>query len=76
MYILNDKPALALAISSAASYAVHATTPMPPIIAGVSAFDMVERWVHLLGGIAAILAGLASAAWYGYSFIAARRGKK
>lgn len=76
MYIFDHKPALALAISSAASYAVHATTPLPPADVTITAFDMVERWVHLLGGIAAILAGLASAAWYGYSFIVARRGKK
>lgn len=75
MYIPDHKPALALAISSAASYAVHATTPIVAV-AGTSTFDTVERWVHLLGGIAAILAGLASAAWYGYSFFAARRKDK
>jgi len=39
-------------------------------------FDTVERWVHLLGGIGAALAGFASAAWYTYSFVAAQRKKK
>lgn len=75
MYIIDHKPALAMAISSVVSYAVHATTPIMEIPQH-PVFDAVERWVHLLGGIAAILAGVASAAWYGYSFYAAQRGKK
>jgi hypothetical protein len=75
MYIVDHKPALGLAISSVASYAVHATTPVAEIMQHPT-FDLVERWVHLLGGIAAILAGVASAAWYGYSFYAAQRKKK
>ena len=75
MYIPDHKPALGLAISSVASYAVHATTPIVEV-AQHPVFDSVERWVHLLGGIAAILAGVASAAWYGYSFYAAQKNKK
>jgi len=74
MYILDHKPPLALAISSVASYAVHAATVVSQTPG--STFDTVERWVHLLGGIAAMLAGLASSTWYLYSFISARRGRK
>jgi hypothetical protein len=74
MYILDHKPALCLALSSMASYAVHASTPF--VDTPVSMFDSLERWVHLLGGVSAILAGLASTAWYLYSFYSAHQKSK
>lgn len=81
MYVLDHKPALVMAITSMASYVVHTSTGAPvietvanvPVVVVAPVFDVVERWVHLIGGIGAALAGFASAAWYGYSFIKARR---
>lgn len=76
MYTPDHKPALFMAISSVVSYTVHATTQLMAPANSTPMFDTVERWVHLLGGIGAALAGFASAAWYTYSFVAAQRKKK
>jgi hypothetical protein len=75
MYIPDHKPALAMAISSVVSYTVHAATPVIEVVQH-PVFENFERWVHLIGGVGAALAGFASAAWYTYSFISAQRKKK
>lgn len=72
MYIPDHKPALLMAASSIVSAATHAATTS---VAVPAMFDVVERWVLLVGHIAAALAGFASFVWYAYSFIKARRGK-
>lgn len=79
MYILDHKPALAMAIGSVTTAAVHAAAvPMPPdnVHVAVSLITVVDEWVRLIGGIAGALAGFASATWYLYSFISARRKKQ
>lgn len=72
LHISDHRPALAMAATSVFSTAVQAAVPAAAVL---STFDEVERWVLLIGHIAAALAGLASFVWYGYSFIKARRGK-
>lgn len=76
MYIVDHKPALVMAVTSIYTAAVHAAQPPLAAVAHVSVIVEIDQWVRLLGGIAGMLAGFASAAWYGYSFLQARRGKK
>lgn len=73
--ILHDhhRHAVEAAVTSFFAYVVHLATPCG---GSESAFDLLERWVHLVGGIGAALAGFASAAWYIYSFLALRRQRK
>lgn len=77
MHVPDNKPALILAVYSLISYSVHSAVQavLPEVNIGhiETSFETVERWVHLIGGIGAALAGFASATWYLYSFIAARR---
>lgn len=70
----HHRAAVESALASALSYIVHVATPCG---GGKTFMDIVEQWVHLIGGIGAALAGFASAIWYGYSFVAAwqRRNK-
>lgn len=58
------------------SSVVAAVTGNPMVkvaIESPSTFDVVEKWIHLFGSVAGMLAGFASATWYLYSFIKARR---
>lgn len=74
MYIFDHKPALAMAAASGFIATVHAASPaLPP--EHISVIVMLDEWVRLIGGIAGALAGFASATWYLYSFISARRKK-
>ena len=73
MYIPDHKPALAMAIVSATTAVAHASAPV--VVAHISVISEIDQWVRLLGGVAGMLAGFASAAWYGYSFLQARRKK-
>lgn len=72
MYIPDHKPALAMTVSSILVATAHAAAPATPHISFVVQLD---EWVRLVGGIAGALAGFASATWYLYSFINARRKK-
>lgn len=74
MYIFDHKPALAMAVTSAGTAAVHAATAVQEH--AVSAVDIIDKWVHLIGGVIGILAGLASVSWYVYSFAKARKVEK
>lgn len=76
MYIPDHKPALAMAAASVYVAIAHASTPILPPQDHISLITEADQWVRLLGGIAGMLAGFASAAWYSYSFIHARRKKK
>lgn len=78
MYIPDHKPALVMAIASGITATVHASAPMAPdnVHVSVSIITVIDEWVRLIGGIAGALAGFASATWYVYSFIAARRKKQ
>lgn len=73
MYILDHKPALAMAAASSFIATVHASSPL--LVEHVSFVVTLDEWVRLIGGIAGALAGFASAIWYLYSFISARRKK-
>lgn len=76
MFIHDHKPALAMMVSSVISATTVATTPaVKVVLEHPSMFDVVEKWVHLFGSIAGMLAGFASATWYLYSFHKARRTK-
>lgn len=73
MYILDHKPALAMAAASNFIATVHAAAPVIP--QHVSFIATLDEWVRLIGGVAGALAGFASATWYLYSFVSARRKK-
>lgn len=71
MWIPDHKPALCMALTSCTVAVANAAVPtIEP-----SLMVQVTEWVHLIGGIAGALAGFASFAWYGYSFIKAQRAK-
>lgn len=73
MYVSDHKPALALAATSVGTAVTHAAVKLQEH--AVTTFDSVDKWVHLLGGVVGVLAGLASFCWYVYSFIKARKQK-
>lgn len=71
MWIPDHKPVLAMAVTSCTIAVANAGAAAQH----VSMLEEATQWVHLIGGIAGALAGFASFAWYGYSFLKARRGK-
>lgn len=74
MFIHDHKPALAMMASSV----VASITGSPVVKVAIeqpSTFDVVEKWIHLFGSVAGMLAGFASATWYLYSFIKAQKAK-
>lgn len=78
MYIFDHKPALLGAIASVGTAALHLVSPevAPTFAPLVDPFDYAEKWVHLIGGIVGILAGLASVSWYVFSYIKSKRLEK
>lgn len=74
MYIFDHKPVLAMAVTSTGTAVVQAATTVQEH--AVSAVDILDKWVHLVGGIIGIMAGVASASWYVYSFLKARKAGK
>jgi hypothetical protein len=76
MFIPDHKPALAMAVSSATIAIAHAAGPTAVMATPhVGMIVMIDEWVRLIGGIAGALAGFASATWYMYSFLKARKSK-
>lgn len=74
MYIPDHKPALAMAVASVTLATAHAAGPTAIALAPhVSLVVEIDEWVRLIGGVAGALAGFASATWYLYSFLTARR---
>lgn len=71
MYIWDHKPVLAMAATSAGNAVVQAATQVQEH--AVSVVDVVDKWVHLIGGIIGILAGCASVSWYVYSYMNAKK---
>lgn len=69
----HHRHAIETAAASFFAYVVHLATPCG---GSETAFQLLERWIHLIGGIGAALAGFASAGWYTYSFIVKFREKK
>lgn len=74
MYIPDHKPALAMAVTSVTIATAHAAGPTAiAIVPHISLIVEIDEWVRLIGGIAGALAGFASATWYLYSFLTARK---
>lgn len=72
------KAILGLAMTSVGTAALHAVDPVNTlqiVKPGPDWFSIMEPWIHVIGGIVGILAGLASISWYLYSFIKARRAE-
>lgn len=62
-----------MAASSVVAAGLHVAFPE---IVAPDPFEYAEKWVHLIGGIVGIMAGLSSVLWYTYSFIKGKRAKK
>lgn len=76
MYVPDHKPALAMAVSSISIAVAHASgATAVALTPHVSMVVEIDEWIRLIGGIAGALAGFASFAWYGYSFLKACRKK-
>lgn len=75
MYIPDHKPALAMAVTSCTLAVAHAAGPTAVALPHISLVVQIDEWVRLIGGVAGALAGFASATWYLYSFLNARRKK-
>lgn len=73
MYIPDHKPILLLATTSVATATLHAAVPSPLNPPVLDMFAVVEQWVHLIGGIVGILAGVASVSWYVYSYVRSKK---
>lgn len=77
MYIPDHKPALAMAVTSCTLAVAHAAGPTAvTLVSHTSLVVEIDEWVRLIGGVAGALAGFASATWYLYSFLNARKTKK
>lgn len=78
MFIPEHKPVLMLAATSVGTAVLHMVSPevAPTFTPLIDPFDYAEKWVHLIGGIVGILAGLASVSWYVFSYLKSKRLEK
>lgn len=74
VYVFDHKPVLAMTATSVGVPILRAAMQAPQEHV-MTAMEIFDQWIHVIGGVVGILAGVASVSWYLYSFIKARRAE-